>query len=214
MTVYQHISGHEPLQYIRFFFHIPLPLAPLHLRNTLGAVLPVKNTWAAGDFPGSPAVKNPPSNAGGAGSNPDWGAKIPHASWSRNQNIKQKQYIVTNSIKTLKNGPHFKKKGKKNIWARISNRDPTLALCSFLMVIANILPSAALLAPSYKSTPICLSQSNLKPEVVSILCSYLKREMSDCVHQKTKYKNAPNPSTLLVGMQIGTTILENSMQGP
>ena len=32
----------------------------------------------------------------------DWGAKIPHASWPKNQNIKQKQQIVTNSIKTLK----------------------------------------------------------------------------------------------------------------
>jgi len=38
--------------------------------------------------------------------------------------------------------------------------------------------------------------------------------MSDCVHQKTKYKNTPNPSTLLVVMQIGTTILENSMEVP
>ena len=82
------------------------------------------------------------------------------------------------------------------------------------MVIADILPSAALIAPSYKSTPVCLSQSNLKPEVISLLCNYLKREMSDCVHQKTKYKNAPNPSTLLVGVQIGTTIPEGSMEVP
>ena len=29
-------------------------------------------------FPGSPVVKNPPSNAGDAGSIPDWGTKIPH----------------------------------------------------------------------------------------------------------------------------------------
>ena len=38
--------------------------------------------------------------------------------------------------------------------------------------------------------------------------------MSDCVHQKTKYKNTPNPSTLLMGMQIDTAILENSMEVP
>ena len=31
------------------------------------------------DFPGGPVVKNPPSNAGDAGSIPGRGAKIPHA---------------------------------------------------------------------------------------------------------------------------------------
>ena len=38
-------------------------------------------------------VKTLPSNTGGAGSIPGWGAKIPHASQPKNQkNIKQKQY--------------------------------------------------------------------------------------------------------------------------
>ena len=37
-------------------------------------------------------VKTSPSNAEGAGSIPGWGAKIPHASWPKNQNIKQKQH--------------------------------------------------------------------------------------------------------------------------
>ena len=32
-----------------------------------------------GDFPGGPAVKNPPSNAGGAGLTPGQGTKVPHA---------------------------------------------------------------------------------------------------------------------------------------
>ena len=32
------------------------------------------------DFPGGPAVKTSPSNAGGVGSIPGWGANIPHAS--------------------------------------------------------------------------------------------------------------------------------------
>ena len=34
------------------------------------------------DFPGSPVVKTSPANAGGAGSIPGQGAKIPHASGS------------------------------------------------------------------------------------------------------------------------------------
>ena len=43
-------------------------------------------------FPGGPVVKTLPSNAGGAGSNPHQGTKIPHALWTKKQNIKQKQY--------------------------------------------------------------------------------------------------------------------------
>ena len=38
-----------------------------------------------GDFPGGPVVKTLPSNAGGAGSIPGRGAKIPHASGPKNQ---------------------------------------------------------------------------------------------------------------------------------
>ena len=51
------------------------------------------------DFPGGPVVKTPPSNAGAAGSIPGQGAKIPHASQPKHQNIRN---IVTNPIKTLK----------------------------------------------------------------------------------------------------------------
>ena len=40
------------------------------------------------DFSGGPVVKTSPSNAVGAGSIPGWGAKIPHASGPKNQNIK------------------------------------------------------------------------------------------------------------------------------
>ena len=46
-----------------------------------------------GDFPGGPVVKTLPSNAGGQGSIPGLGAKIPHASWPEKQNIKQKQLL-------------------------------------------------------------------------------------------------------------------------
>ena len=44
------------------------------------------------DFSGGQVVKTLPSNAGGLGSIPGLGAKIPHASWPKTQNIKQKQY--------------------------------------------------------------------------------------------------------------------------
>ena len=52
-------------------------------------------------------VKISPSIAGGVGSIPSWEAKIPHALWSVSQSIKKKTSgVVTNSIKTSKNGPH------------------------------------------------------------------------------------------------------------
>ena len=43
--------------------------------------------------------KTSPNNAGDEGSIPGQGAKIPHASWPKNQN---RNSIATNSIKTLK----------------------------------------------------------------------------------------------------------------
>ena len=59
------------------------------------------------DFPGGPVVKTSPSNAGGAGSIPGWGAKIPHASQPEKQNVKQKQY--RNKLnQDFKNGPRQK----------------------------------------------------------------------------------------------------------
>ena len=57
-------------------------------------------------------VKTSPSNAGGLGSVPGQGAKIPHASGSKNQNIKQKQYC-NKFNEDFKNGPHQKKKEKE-----------------------------------------------------------------------------------------------------
>ena len=55
-----------------------------------------------GDFPGSPVVETSPSSAGGAGSVPDVGAKIPHTSGPKNQNVNNRNNTVTNSIQTLK----------------------------------------------------------------------------------------------------------------
>ena len=52
-----------------------------------------------------PVVKTSSFNAGDAGLIPNQGAKIPHASQSKTQNIKQKQYCNKFS-KDFKNGPH------------------------------------------------------------------------------------------------------------
>ena len=61
------------------------------------------------DLPGGPVVKTSPSNAAGTGLIPGPGAKIPHASRPKNQNIKQKQYC-NKFNKDFTNGPHKKKK--------------------------------------------------------------------------------------------------------
>ena len=57
-------------------------------------------------------VKTSPSRAGDAGSTPGQGAKIPHASRPKNQNIRQKQ-SCNKLNKDFKNGPHQKKSSKK-----------------------------------------------------------------------------------------------------
>ena len=44
------------------------------------------------DFHGHPVVETLSFTARGVGSSPGWGARIPHASWPKSQNIKQKQY--------------------------------------------------------------------------------------------------------------------------
>ena len=61
-------------------------------------------------------VKTSPSNAGDIDLTLDQGAKISLASLPKNQSTKQKQHgnnIVTNPIKTLKNGPYHKTNHKK-----------------------------------------------------------------------------------------------------
>ena len=59
------------------------------------------------DFPGSPAIKTLPSNAGDVGLIPGQGAKIPQASQPKRRNIKQKQWC-NKSNKDFKNGSHQK----------------------------------------------------------------------------------------------------------
>ena len=65
----------------------------------------IQKVGSARGFPGGPVVKTSPSSAWGTGSGPGQGAKIPHASWPKKQNIKQKQYC--NKLnKDFKSGPH------------------------------------------------------------------------------------------------------------
>ena len=50
-------------------------------------------------------VKTLPSSVGGAGLISGRGARIPHASWPKGQNVKQRQYC-NKFNKDFKNGPH------------------------------------------------------------------------------------------------------------
>ena len=68
------------------------------------------------DFPGCLVVEALPSNAGGVGSIPRWGAKISHTSWPKNQNIKPKQYCNKHN-NDFKNGPR-----QKNLQNRKRNK--------------------------------------------------------------------------------------------
>ena len=61
-------------------------------------------------FPGSPVVKTSPSSAGGVGSIPGQGTKIPHASRPKHQT----EANCNKFNKEFKNGPHQKKKSLKN----------------------------------------------------------------------------------------------------
>ena len=64
------------------------------------------------DFPGNLVAKTLPPNAGGVSLTPGQGAKIPHALWPKNQNIKRKQHY--NKLKTLEM-VHIKKKSRRNM---------------------------------------------------------------------------------------------------
>ena len=56
-------------------------------------------------FPSGPAVTTSPSSVRGAGLNPGREAKIPHASWPKTQNMKQKQYWKKFN-EVFRNGSH------------------------------------------------------------------------------------------------------------
>ena len=65
------------------------------------------------ESPGGPVVWTLLSITGDAALIPGQGAKIPHASQPKKQNIKQKCYCKTFN-KDFKNDPHQKKSYKKN----------------------------------------------------------------------------------------------------
>ena len=46
------------------------------------------------NFPGSPGVKAPPSNAGGTSSIPSWGAKIPHACGQKTETCNRRNIVT------------------------------------------------------------------------------------------------------------------------
>ena len=64
------------------------------------------------DLPGGPVFKTSPSNAGDEVWIPGQEAKILHASWPKNQIMKQKLYC-NKFNKDFKKGPHQKKILKK-----------------------------------------------------------------------------------------------------
>ena len=67
-----------------------------HQKGTYGTSLAVQ--W----------LRHLASTAGGEGSIPGRGAKIPHASWPKNQNIKKQKQYCNKFNKDFKNGPHQK----------------------------------------------------------------------------------------------------------
>ena len=62
------------------------------------------------DFPGGPVVKTSPSHAGVMDSITGQGAKVPHASPPKIQNIKKQKQCCNKFNKDFKNGPCQKKK--------------------------------------------------------------------------------------------------------
>ena len=86
------------------------PLHPTALFIPRGSLLQAVDR----DLPGGPVVQTLPFNSGGVGSIPAPGAKIPHASRPKKQNIKQKQYCNPFN-KGFKNDPRQKKFLKKII---------------------------------------------------------------------------------------------------
>ena len=102
--------------------HLPVPSFAV-LRGE-APVLPIAWRWLTfvvtsesqepvdRDFPGGPVVKNPPCNAGDAGSIPGQGTKTPQALQPKIQNIEEK-WCCNKFHKALKNGPHQKVSKKK-----------------------------------------------------------------------------------------------------
>ena len=61
--------------------------------------LNLRGLW---DCPGGPEARGSPSNVGGVGLTPGWGARIPHALQPKKQIVNSRSNTVTQSIKTWK----------------------------------------------------------------------------------------------------------------
>ena len=61
-----------------------------------------------GHFPGGPVVKTLPPIAGDGDSIPDWGAKVPHASWSKKKKKKKQNHYCNKFNKDFKKVVHMK----------------------------------------------------------------------------------------------------------
>ena len=75
----------------------------------------VKHRKVGREVPGYPVINTSLSSAGGLSSIPGWGTKIPHTSWPKKQNIKQRQYCnkLKNDLKKKKEKKSKEKTKKK-----------------------------------------------------------------------------------------------------
>ena len=110
-----------------------------------------------------------PANAGGAGSIPGQGTKIPHALWPKDHNRKLKN-IATNSIKVLKMVHQKKKKGTAlplqgcplqgapaHFHGPFSRRLPSVHRHAPVLLPEPLLPSTATCRPKISSLSRCPS---------------------------------------------------------
>ena len=73
--------------------------------NQAKTVILLFKSWFPGDFPRGPVVETSPSNAGGVGLIPVWGAGFPYVLWPKN--VEQKQYCGKFSKSFKKKKTHF-----------------------------------------------------------------------------------------------------------
>ena len=81
-----------------FFYSLSMPIVTCKISYGFMPKIAAHKKRTRGSFPGGPLVKTSPSNAREESSIPDWGAKTPHDSRPKNQNIKQKEYCNKFSI--------------------------------------------------------------------------------------------------------------------
>ena len=164
-----------------------------------------QSTRPSGDFPGSPGL-NFAFQWRGWGSVPGQGAEIPHASWPKNQSIKQKQCCNKFSI-DFKNGPRFKKKKTKSVPQSEEERGKQSWPEGWRATWLPLLGSSSLVGPPTAARP-CLIQQRWAPGTDTVGtqgrlqdCSKEKRvsarprdsqtQLSPCKQQQTASPGAP-----------------------